>query len=1412
MKKIITAIALLLSSLFLRASTFNIAAGAPTSTIQSTINSAAAASGGNIVQFAAGSYSITSQINIPCPASALTIQGPIPGEITFSGTNARPSIWPITPAAILTNNGITNNWGFNLSACSIGTTIQYLEWNGNQPSGGGGGFIHVNLGANNYTQQYNYIHGNMAIQTTQQRPDTHVYLDGGYSSTHTQNTLIRWNRFGSTGSGDCGGNATAATGKGIMSLMGSGGGNGTCYSTSPSGYAPPSGASNSAHSCLYQGAANNNGGGGSCAAFGLAANTDNFSFLNNSVQEQEQGGKCFQAPGSGTTTSTNTKLQFNDFSGIHRIGYEAQCNDGLTTVDSNDWHDPYFVDANSWALSLPQGNTISTNNVLISNIVPVNDRNGNPPSWAGDCIEAWGNQTSSNNLCQGKWLNGIFYGFHQSPFSINNNIFQMTDHTNYITCCDQGAPATPVPAQSGNVTGQTLSARVSVTPTFSPTSGTAPLTITLTDPGYTSGAGPQGNTGIWYTIDGSNPVPGSGTAKFIASGQTFTLASAATVKAVGMWGDLNQPRSYPTNYGFTPSSIVSATFSGSPAGLFISPTGNDVNSGSSSSPWLTPNHALSCGQTITALPGNYNSTNFQNGDWGTVNCPAGNNVVWLACQTFDTCKITSSGTSATDAMWVDKSFWGVQGFETTVTGGVNGACFHAGPSSGGVVHHVIFANNVANGCKGGGFNSYSASTSASVDYITYLGNIAFNAASGTGACYSGFNIFQPIASDTNAGTHMYIAGNFSYGNVDASPCNAGLTTDGEGINLDTFDFSQGGGTAYTQQAVVQNNIVVSNGSSGILVENNKTGSSAAPVFFKQNTTYGNLTATNRSFCVGLGELYAEAAFNVTETGNLSMTNAATGCSGDAIYANSVANGNGTVSVANNWMYSAAGNTTFISASPGFSYGTNTVNTNPVFTNVTIPPAPSCGSSVNVPACMAALVNGFKPTNTSAQPFGYQTPSNTSVSDSLYPQWLCNVTLPLNLITPGCGGGGAILQSITLASTGGLTTFTPGQTNQLIATGHFSDGSTSNISSTANFVSSTPGVGSVTSVGGLYTAGSTTGTTNISASQGIISTTTPLVLTTGTATPTLTGGSISQVSNINTIAIGAGTVPFVANGNYSDSVPRTLPDSFGNTAVWSIVAGSSTCGTVNSSGVFTPTTVGTCNVKVVSAPGNVGFSPWTMTVTAAVVTLQSITLTATGGVSSITVGATVQLIATGHYSDGSTANITGAINSWATSDGTKATISSGGLVTGVAAGSPTFTATQGSVTSTPAFPLTVITGITLQSIVITAPGGANAMLLNWTLSFDAHCLYSNGDNFDCVTTDGHGNAVTWTSSNTLAATFTNNILKEISATHGNGFVTASAASITSANYNMTYAPAGPLIFSLSGINITFSGSSIGISYK
>lgn len=74
-------------------------------------------------------------------------------------------------------------------------------------------------------------------------------------------------------------------------------------------------------------------------------------------------------------------------------------------------------------------------------------------------------------------------------------------------------------------------------------------------------------------------------------------------------------------------------------------------------------------------------------------------------------------------------------------------------------------------------------------------------------------------------------------------------------------------------------------------------------------------------------------------------------------------------------------------------------------------------------------------------------------------------------------------------------------------------------------------------------------------------------------------------------------------------------------------------------------------------------------------LQSITVTPTSR--SVLTGNALQFTATGTYSDNSTQNLTGSVT-WGSTDLSKATISAGGLVTGVASGTTTITATSGGI--------------------------------------------------------------------------------------------------------------------------------------
>jgi hypothetical protein len=393
---------------------------------------------------------------------------------------------------------------------------------------------------NNLTVTYNWFYGNSALATTAQSADSFVWLDGSETTGRTENATITWNRFGATGSNDC-----AA----LMHLFGHG------------NYCQSSGYGAGGHSpCLYQGNDNYVVDGGRCSAIGVHVNTDNLLIGNNSIQTQEQAVKLYEATSSTNYTSTNIQITNNDFAGIHRIGVEAQQNNSTLNVSNNDFHDPILPGSGQWALSLPQGAANDTNNVLIANVATGNDTNGQAGYYSGDAVEFWGNGTSSNNLVQGYWNGGIEWGFSPGGWSINNNTIQLLISSASQIGNEEHQSNTP--SQSGNVMSRVVGAVTSVAPTISPSGGgqTFPLTVTLTDKGTTSGAGPQGNTGIWYTTDGSNPVPGTGTAKYLASGGTFTLSSSATVKAVGMWGALNQPRSYPSGYGYVPSAVVTASY------------------------------------------------------------------------------------------------------------------------------------------------------------------------------------------------------------------------------------------------------------------------------------------------------------------------------------------------------------------------------------------------------------------------------------------------------------------------------------------------------------------------------------------------------------------------------------------------------------------------------------------------------------------------------------------------------------------------------------------------------------------------------------------------------------------------------------------------------------------------------------
>src|SRR5271170_5313418 len=143
---------------------------------------------------------------------------------------------------------------------------------------------------------------------------------------------------------------------------------------------------------------------------------------------------------------------------------------------------------------------------------------------------------------------------------------------------------------------------------------------------------------------------------------------------------------------------------------FLAPAtagGNDSNNGTSAStPWLTPNHALNCGDVIIRAAGSSSASNFRGGNWGTVsNCPSTVGVYFaiLKCAGPYVTSCSISASDGNDALTIDKSNWAIIGGMNSTTNG--GGCFNATPSGEENIRYVAFINVFANGCYSDGIGA-----------------------------------------------------------------------------------------------------------------------------------------------------------------------------------------------------------------------------------------------------------------------------------------------------------------------------------------------------------------------------------------------------------------------------------------------------------------------------------------------------------------------------------------------------------------------------------------------------------------------------------------------------------------------------------------------------------------------------------
>lgn len=318
----------------------------------------------------------------------------------------------------------------------------------------------------------------------------------------------------------------------------------------------------------------------------------------------------------------------------------------------------------------------------------------------------------------------------------------------------------------------------------------------------------------------------------------------------------------------------------------------------------------------------------------------------------------------------------------------------------------------------------------------------------------------------------------------------------------------------------------------------------------------------------------------------------------------------------------------------------------------------------------------------------------------------------------------------------------GQTQQLAATGKYSDSSTQDLTALAtwgpsgDFSTTTPGLfnsgagATVTAVWGPMT------------SAGDVIVVGPKALVSIVITPATPTGTIGQ------------TVPFKATGVYSDSTSADIT----STATWTESNSVVATLTANSA---KGTNAGSTTVTATS--GGVSGST-TLNVTAA--TLNSISITPS--TATIANGLTVQMKALGVYSDGSTVDLTNS-TAWTSSNTADVTVTSEQV--NVSAGSATLTSGLGQGVGVTGAPVTIsaawqgVTGTSqvsvaaaaLKSIAVTP--SPYTILSGQTQQFKATATYTDSSTSDITS------SATWSASPTTVATISSTGLAKAVAAGG-----------------------------------------------
>jgi trimeric autotransporter adhesin len=340
--------------------------------------------------------------------------------------------------------------------------------------------------------------------------------------------------------------------------------------------------------------------------------------------------------------------------------------------------------------------------------------------------------------------------------------------------------------------------------------------------------------------------------------------------------------------------------------------------------------------------------------------------------------------------------------------------------------------------------------------------------------------------------------------------------------------------------------------------------------------------------------------------------------------------------------------------------------------------------------------------------------------------------------------------ITLTSievTPSMKSIALGTTQQMTATGMYSDASKKDITADVLWATSAPDFATIDAATGVATSVAV-GTSTITASLGPVSGTTQLVVTDAELV------SIAVTPADASVAAGR-TQQFTATGKFTNQTTQDLTTQ----VTW---ASSTTAATVsNAAGSEGLVNAVVAGPTMISATKGTIVGAAALTVTAGVLTA----IVVTPPNPSAAVGTKRQFTATGTFSDSTTQDLTTQV-AWTSSDPTVATIADTGEATAVAAGTTMITATLDTVTGS--------TGLTVTTAVVVSVDVAPA---NPSTALGHHVQFTATGTFDNGTTQDLTSQAIWTSSTLTVATVSNG-----GATSGDATTIAVGTSTITATFN------------------------------